>query len=50
MACSCQGKVAPDRFVHIAPNGTKTTYSSAIEAQMAAGRKGGTWKVERASK
>jgi hypothetical protein len=48
MACAC-GKTASGKkatYVVTAPNGTKTSYSTELEAKAAAQRTGGTWRVQ----
>lgn len=45
MACACGSKRADGtkkNFVHVAPNGVKKSYSSEMDARMAASRLGGT--------
>ena len=45
MACACGKKNADGskkNWVHVAPNGVKKTYSSEMDARMAASRQGGS--------
>lgn len=42
MACACSKKPVPTKFVHTAPNGKKTVYSSLYEANYKKAREGGT--------
>ena len=47
MACNCSAKKeAPKRYVVSTPDGKSITYSSKVEAEMAAARKGGTVKSQ----
>lgn len=44
MGCGCGGRKngAPQTWIHTDPNGRKTSYSSEMDARMAASRDGGT--------
>lgn len=47
MACgSCAQRRAKVTYVHTAPDGTKTTYNSEVEAKAAKARKGGDYKPQ----
>lgn len=45
MGCNCGGtKTATTKWIYVAPNGTKTTYTSEVQARAAQIRnKGGTY-------
>lgn len=47
MGCNCGSKRGgvKKNFVHTAPDGTRKTYSSEMDARMAASRLGGTVKA-----
>ena len=47
MACgACSQKTKKVTYLHTAANGTKTPYSSEVEAKAAVARKGGSYKAQ----
>lgn len=49
MACACGGKrKSPQTYIHTAPDGSKTAYSTEVEALAARASEGGTVRPQSA--